>query len=243
MHSLILDIGNTNLKVYFFYKGQIVQQQVFTEDLEVIHFLRSQPDSKKITMCMMATVREVSPKLFDYLNKNFVVKSFNTIKVLPFKMEYKTPGTLGQDRIAAVAGASVLFPGSNVLIIDAGTAITYDFLSDKSVYYGGTISPGIGIRFRALHTFTGKLPFLDIDMNKSKIYGQTTEDAILSGVQNGILYEVRGVIKSYKRKHKDIKVVLTGGYSFFFEKFLKFRIFATPDLTAIGLNKILEINV
>ena len=104
----------------------------------------------------------------------------------------KTPGTLGHDRIAAVSGAAVMFPGTNVLVIDAGTAITYDILENGINYLGGTISPGIKTRFKALHTFTGKLPLLNINEGKQNLFGKTTEEAIVCGVQNGILYEVEG---------------------------------------------------
>ncbi|HOZ29291.1 MAG TPA: type III pantothenate kinase [Bacteroidales bacterium] len=243
MLSLILDIGNTNVKLYFFSNGQIYEKSLFTTDTEVLDFLKINPNSNRISLCMISKVREISDMLLDYLNSKFIVKILDTKLKLPFEMRYKTPETLGQDRIAAVAGASLLYPGANALIIDAGTAITYDFLFEGNVYYGGTISPGVGIRFKALNTFTNKLPLLDIDMNNKEIFGQTTNDAIIIGVQNGVLLEVNGVIKSYQRKYKDLVVIFTGGYSFFFEKLIKNRIFAAPDLTAIGLNKILELNV
>lgn len=243
MFRLIFDIGNTNLKLYIFHNQKILQKEVLTNDVEVISFLDKCELKNKISYCILSKVREVSEELNQYLVDNFSVFFLNSDLVLPYKIKYKTPETLGQDRIAAVAGASVLFPKSNTLIIDAGTAITYDFLFNGTIYYGGTISPGIGIRFRSLNTFTGKLPLMNIDMNKDILFGQSTNDAIIGGVQNGILHEVIGVIDSYQRKYKDIVVILTGGYSFFFEKLLKNRIFAAPDLIAIGLNKILEINV
>ncbi|MDD3859288.1 MAG: type III pantothenate kinase [Bacteroidales bacterium] len=243
MFRLILDIGNTNVKLYIFYNNKIIQKEVITRDAEVIAFLNNCDFKEKISVCIVSKVREVSVDLGQYLSEKFSVVFLNSKLFLPYKMKYITPDTLGQDRIAAVAGASVLFPGSSVLVIDAGTAITYDFLLSGNIYCGGTISPGIGIRFRSLNTFTGKLPLLDIDMDKDLLFGQTTNDAIIGGVQNGVIHEVRGVIESYSKKYKDIVVILTGGYSFFFEKLLKNRIFAAPDLIAIGLNKILEINV
>lgn len=243
MFRLIFDIGNTNLKVYIFHNREIIKKEVFTTDVEAIDFLKKTEFSKNISLCIISKVRELTDKLDEYLNSNYTVISLNSKLKLPYKTEYKTPDSLGQDRIAAVAGASVLFPHKNTLIIDAGTAITYDLLVKENIYFGGTISPGIGIRFLSLNTFTSKLPLLDIDMNKDSIFGQTTNDAIICGVQNGIIHEVKGVIKSYQREYKDLIVIFTGGYSFFFEKSLKNRIFAAPDLTAIGLNKILEINV
>ncbi|HNQ68406.1 MAG TPA: type III pantothenate kinase [Bacteroidales bacterium] len=243
MFRLIFDIGNTNLKLYVFHNQKILRKQVLTSDAEAISFLDNIEFKSKISFCIVSKVREVSEELNQYLLENYSVFFLNSDLILPYKIKYNTPETLGQDRMASVAGASVLFPGANALIIDAGTAITYDFLFNGSIYFGGTISPGIGIRFRSLNTFTGKLPLLNIDMDKELLFGQTTNDAIIIGVQNGILHEVRGVIESYQKKYKDIVVILTGGYSFFFEKLLKNRIFAAPDLIAVGLNKILELNV
>jgi type III pantothenate kinase len=136
-----------------------------------------------------------------------------------------------------------MFPDKNVLVIDAGTAITYDILLKDKKYLGGNISPGILTRFKSLHTFTGKLPLLNINEKVRGLYGDTTESAITLGVQNGIIYEITGTIEAFKEKYDDLMVLFTGGDAFFFEKSLKFCIFVEPNLTAIGLNKILKLNV
>jgi len=160
---------------------------------------------------------------------------------LPINNNYESKSSLGKDRVAAAVGANTIFPNTNVLIIDAGTALTIDFVSESNEYQGGNISPGISMRFKALNTFTSKLPLLDKSDN-FYLTAKNTNDAIISGVQNGIIFEIDGYIEQYKKKYADLKVILTGGDSFFFERKLKNTIFAKPFLTAIGLNRILEYN-
>jgi type III pantothenate kinase len=160
---------------------------------------------------------------------------------LPIINNYKSKVSLGKDRIAAAVGANTIFPNSNVLVIDAGTALTFDFVSDNNEYMGGNISPGMQMRFKALKTFTSKLPLLD-KSEEFYLTANNTNDAIISGVQSGIIFEMDSYINEYKKKYNDLKVILTGGDSFFFEYKLKNRIFAKPFLTAVGLNRILEYN-
>lgn len=161
---------------------------------------------------------------------------------LPFKSEYATPETLGADRIAAVAGASKLFPGENVLAIDLGTCITYDFITMQNIYKGGAISPGINMRFKAMKHFTARLPKLPVPDNLPDITGDSTRSCMESGVLNGVSFEIEGMVAAYK-KFGEIKIILTGGDAFIFEKKFKEYIFAAPDLVLIGLNVILQHNV
>ncbi|MBT6766833.1 MAG: type III pantothenate kinase, partial [Prolixibacteraceae bacterium] len=154
---------------------------------------------------------------------------------------YDSKETLGKDRIAAAVGAFDLYPDSNVLIIDAGTAITYDIINEKNQYLGGNISPGLEMRFKALHHFTGKLPL--VKQNKfDKLYGNTTENAILAGVQNGLVFEVDKAIDTFKEFYNNLKVIITGGNAEFFDKKLKNSFFVHFNLIAMGLNRILEYN-
>jgi len=243
MFSLIVDAGNTQIKLFLFRNNEITYKMIFVTDEDALTFLVQQGFSEKISACIVAKVRDISKPLTDYLSVKFNAKYFSVEMHLPVKITYNTPLSLGQDRIAAVSGASVLFPEQNVLVIDSGTAITFDILQKDSIYLGGTISPGLLTRFKSLHTFTGKLPLLDINKDKQDLFGKTTDDAIICGVQNGILHEVTGVIADFERKFEGLTVVFTGGDSFFFDKLLKNRIFVEPNLTAIGLNKILELNV
>ena len=166
---------------------------------------------------------------------------FDETVSVPVWIEYKTVKTLGKDRVAAVVGADYLQPGQNVLIIDAGTAITYELLEAPGIYKGGNISPGLTTRFRALNRFTKQLPFVQEQVDVPFI-ATDTESAIQAGVVNGIVFEMDGYIDTLKAKYGDIFVYLTGGHTFYFEKRLKNHIFAEPNLVLVGLNRILEYN-
>ncbi len=161
---------------------------------------------------------------------------------LPIQIGYETPHTLGKDRIAAVVGAQCLRPKRDVLVIDAGTAITYELLEASGLYVGGNISPGMTTRFRALHHFTQKLPLVS-EPEEVPWVGVSTVSAIQAGVVNGIVLEMDGYITQLRQKYPDLLVFLTGGHSFYFERRLKNRIFADINLVLIGLNRILEYNV
>ena len=161
---------------------------------------------------------------------------------LPVKNMYATPATLGNDRLANAVGAFVTFPNHPVLVIDAGTCIKYDFIDDKGRYHGGSISPGLNMRFKALHHYTGSLPLLKQE-KKIMLTGTNTKEAMVSGVQAGALAEVNGFIDQYAAKHKSIKFILTGGDHRFFAGNLKKHIFVSPNLTLLGLNEILDHNI
>jgi type III pantothenate kinase len=167
---------------------------------------------------------------------------FNHNTILPINNSYQTPGTLGKDRIAAVVGASSLFPGEDLLIIDAGTCITFDFINAQKEYFGGAISPGINLRFNCLHNFTGNLPLVH-PVAETKLIGDSTESSLLSGVINGIREEVDGIINRYKLSFPKLKVVFTGGDIKYFDKYLKNNIFAVENLVLLGLKDILHYNV
>lgn len=243
MLSLIIDAGNTFIKVKSFCKNKITATGQFLTESEAKKFIISVKNELKIKTCIVSTVIDLDSNFIFFIKENFRTVFFSAELNLPIKLEYKTPSTLGKDRIAAVCGAYVLFPKYNSLIIDAGTAITYDLLEGGLIHVGGNISLGLQTRFKALNTFTGKLPLLEIKEKKQKLLGQTTEEAIRCGVQNGMIYEIDGCIDAFKSQYSDLKIIFTGGDCFFFEKLLKNRIFAEPNLTAIGLNKILELNV
>ncbi len=160
---------------------------------------------------------------------------------LPIENLYQTPETLGKDRLAAAIGANELFPDQNLLVIDAGTAITYDLVSEKNQYIGGNISPGLEMRFKALHQFTGKLPLVAY-RDDFEMIGRNTTDAIRAGVQNGLLYEMAQNIDFFNRNYQNLHIIMTGGDSNFFDKKLNYSIFVHFNLTLIGLNRILEHN-
>ena len=167
---------------------------------------------------------------------------FSSERPMPIKNLYVSTTTLGSDRLAASIGAYSLYPQKNVLVIDAGTCLKFNFTSGNGEYLGGAISPGLQMRFKALQQFTDKLPLVPFDENFNKLIGETTQESILSGVINGILQEVEGTINEYKKLYPDLTIVITGGDTDFFAKHLKNRIFTHPDLVLIGLNEILIFN-
>ena len=160
---------------------------------------------------------------------------------IPITNLYKTPQTLGVDRLAAVIAANYLKPKCHLLVIDAGTCVTYDFIDSKGHYHGGNISPGMRMRLKALSSFTDKLPKVS-PKGELLPLGQTTETAIRAGVLHGIEYEMSGYIKVFRKKYPDLLVFLTGGDKFSFDENLKSLIFADRFLVLKGLNRILEYN-
>ena len=165
----------------------------------------------------------------------------STSTPIPIENLYLTKDTLGVDRLANAVAANSIFPQRNVLVVDCGTCVKYDFVNHKNQYLGGSISPGLQMRFKALNQFTGKLPLLKPEAHPSLI-GDSTETAITSGVINGLVAEIKGVIKSYTSIYENLTVILTGGDASFFDKELKSNIFVEPNLTLIGLNEILRYN-
>lgn len=238
MKKLIVDVGNSYTKIYVFEKENIIYAERIENNLVDFNNVLEQ---FTIDYSLISNVS--NDFITDTLKSGFKnVVEFSYKLKLPIKINYKTPETLGKDRIAGAIGASHLFKGENIMVIDAGTAITYDFINRKGEFLGGNISPGLKIRFKALHTFTEKLPLLKPNNNFEPI-ANSTDEAIISGVQQGIIFELDSYINHFKGEFEDLKIILTGGDSFFFEKKIKNNIFAEPNLIAYGLNRTLELNV
>jgi len=236
--KLIIDIGNTAVKVALFEAKELQKNAVF--DKAVLKDMLKFVDNHDISGTIISSVKDRNAeleKIINYFQALFL--DYNTI--LPIQIDYKTPNTLGSDRIAAIVGASVLFPNKDVLVLDAGTCLTIDFIGKEKVYKGGRISPGIGMRYKALHQFTNQLPLCSIS-TESLLIGENTHSSIISGVEQGILSEVREIINIYKKENKEIIICVTGRDCFFFENEFKNSIFADPFLLMKGLNKILDYN-
>lgn len=243
MYNLIIDAGNTIIKIRVLAKEELVFSTNCNDWDSSLNQIKLLQNRFKISACILSNVRENDVFFENYLTKNLKTIFFSHSLKLPITINYKSIDSLGKDRLAAVCGASELFPNKNSLIIDAGTAITYDILREGKFYDGGNISPGIKMRFKALHSFTKKLPLIELDINDNNFFGQNTEQAIRYGVQNGILSEIKVFIEEFKTKYSKPNIIFTGGDSFFFEKLFNFPIFAETNLTIIGLNKILKLNV
>jgi type III pantothenate kinase len=240
--NLIIDIGNTSAKLAVFLDYNIRElfrlKSLTVKDLKNIKI--KFPD---LQYSILSTVKDIDKDIIPFLSENFDYFLYlDEYTSLPIENLYKTKKTLGKDRIAAAVGANNIFPDTNVLVIDAGSALTLDFVTSDNRFIGGNISPGLNMRYKALHHFTENLPLLS-ENNTFDYIGNSTESAIISGVQQGIIFEIDGYINYLKLKYPDLKVILTGGDSNFFEKKLKNTIFVNSNLTLIGLNRILEYNV
>ena len=238
--KLVIDIGNSKVKAGVFDKKQLIE--IFIAPVIAIDFIKEiNYKYKEIHSVILSTVKEVSDEVINYLKNNFHLIEFDSETKIPIKNYYKTPGTLGKDRLAGVIAANSIYPGENVLVIDAGTCVTFDLINSRGEYYGGSISPGLTMRFNALHTFTDKLPLIHLT-NFNELTGTDTKESILAGVINGILAEAEGIIKKYSSVYCPLKIIICGGDAQFFAVRLNYSIFAVAELVLIGLNEILDYN-
>ncbi|WEK19617.1 MAG: type III pantothenate kinase [Candidatus Pedobacter colombiensis] len=242
MHNLVIDIGNTNSKLAVFDEKTLVNYQVLKQIVpaELINVIKQYH-------IVNSSISSVSADLLDVIhvlesNTNYI--PFSTSINTGIKNNYQTLSTLGLDRWAKVIAANSCYPGQNCLMIDSGTCITYDLLNSKSEYFGGSISPGIDMRFKALHHFTGRLPLVKWDQEADIPKGIDTNSAIKNGVLQGVINEVEGFISSYNKENKGLTVLLTGGNAAFLLEQLKNSIFAPqiihdPYLVLKGLNEVI----
>jgi type III pantothenate kinase len=239
--NLIVDIGNTRIKLSITREGEILAGEQ-TDDNGIqalLGLLDKYPETRN---AIISSVRSDIGKFIEQVNGRVKrVIELNAATPVPIQVDYRTPETLGMDRIAAAVGAISLNPGEDLLVIDAGTAITMDLISRKGIFLGGKISPGIRMRFGALHSFTDKLPL--VDYNTAWTFpGKETREAIAAGVMEGVLYELDGTIGSLRSQYPQLLVIITGGDADFFAKNLKSPIFVNFNLNTIGLDRILEYN-
>ena len=238
--NLVIDIGNSVAKLAVFDSNEMVEiRHCSNQTLDQLQDLCNRYAIKKGILSSVITLNEECRKKLDELDIPIIELNYRT--PVPIKNLYQTPQTLGMDRLAAVVGANALQPGRPLLVIDAGTCITYDFIDEEGQYQGGNISPGKRMRFKALNTFTDKLPEISPE-GETPAYGQTTATAIRSGVIHGIEFEIKGYISHLMKNYPELLVFLTGGDEFSFETNLKNTIFADGLLVLKGLNRILTYN-
>ena len=238
--NLIIDIGNTVAKIAVFKDKDIVE--ILYDSNQTLECLSDICAKYAVEKAIVATVIDLNERVLAQL-KSLPVSLLwlNEKTLLPVENLYETPETLGYDRMAAVVSAHEQFPDRNILVIDAGTCITYEFIDSEGQYHGGNISPGLQMRFKALHQFTGRLPLVD-PQGRSLDLGKDTETAIRAGVKKGIEYEISGYITAMKHKYPELLVFLTGGDDFSFDTNVKSVIFADRFLVLKGLNRILNYN-
>ena len=237
--NLVVDIGNSSTKVALFSGKEKIK--VIRSGNESYGDLKNNLSAYKIEKAIISSVREIPEDIKDLISAGIpFVHIVSHQTKLPFKNLYETPESLGTDRIAAAAGAFSIFPAANMLVIDAGTAVTYEFLS-ANAYKGGNISPGLSMRFEALHRFTGKLPLVT-PSEKYSFPALNTTDAIAAGVITGMIYEINEYIRTFEKNHTDAMIIITGGDGEFFKDKLYKQLIYMPDLVMEGLNFILEYN-
>ncbi|WP_248723974.1 type III pantothenate kinase [Seonamhaeicola sp. ML3] len=239
--KLIIDVGNTRVKLAV-YNGSHLEERLTTSQDNLFEQICMLVERyKSITGAIMSSVGGFDDKVISKITELVNLMILNSKTKLPFENKYKTPSTLGVDRIALVSASVNQFPNDDVLIIDAGTCVTYDFINSSNEYIGGAISPGLSTRYRSLNNLTANLPLLDLKLPEN-ITGNSTNESIHSGVVNGLVKEIDGVITEYKIKYPHLTVILTGGDANFLSKQLKSSIFANSNFLLEGLNFLLQFN-
>ena len=233
--NIAIDYGNSSAKVGLFSGRELVEHRIFSEAAALKAFLQNFSGEYLIISSVSMDAEEVSSWARN-IDTRFIL---NPSLPLPIANRYATPETLGVDRIAGVCGAQSVFPDSPCLVIDCGTCITFDILDATGSFLGGAISPGLRMRFRAVHTFTKQLPLIEPANGEVPLIGDSTASCISSGVVHGVVAEIDGIVAQYQARFPDLKVILTGGDARFFENRLKASIFAVPELVLSGLNSIL----
>ena len=239
---LAIDIGNTRIKGAVFEDSTLLETFVFLKK-ELQKSIQNILETRKnITHLVVASVSDVEKQSFVSFENAVIIHFLSHNDTFPFVNCYETPKTLGIDRIVLAAGATLRFPEQNRLVIDAGTCITYDFIDENNNYLGGAISPGLKLRYEALHHFTARLPLLSIK-SPTHLIGNSTAESIHSGVVNGLVFEIDGVINQYKAQFSNFIIILTGGDTEFLAKRLKNTIFANSNFLLESLNQTFQYKI
>lgn len=237
--NLVIDIGNTQAKLAVFANNQLLFQEVF--DVNSLKAVQKVLKNHSIQQAMICNVSMDQPALIEFLKAHVSVYQLAWDTKVPFQNEYQTPQKLGVDRMALISGAVTQYPAQAVLVIDAGSCITYDYKTANEVYKGGAISPGIQMRYAALAQHTQNLPHLKKQAPETD-FGSTTDASIHLGVVQGVCHEISGFVNHYRKQSQNLTVILTGGDADFLSKTIKNGIFAHSNLLLTGLHTILELN-
>lgn len=236
--NLALDIGNTRTKIGLFEGNTLLEQAIWTD--WTLGQLQAFGNRHGVKRVIVSSVAEKDEALMAMLEREYHTMELTHRTALPFENRYRTPETLGKDRLAGVAGALRLYPGKNCLVVDCGTCIKYDVLTSDGVYHGGNIAPGAWMRIQAMHHFTARLPEVEMRM-PGDITGFSTETALQNGALRGAALEIEGFVQLFATHYGALKPILTGGDAAFFKPLLNLKDQVTePDLTLIGLNHILQ---
>lgn len=239
---LAIDIGNTRIKYAVFENNTIVESHFFLKENFKFTVENILNKYQNISNLIVASVGSIEREAFLQFESRLKLHFITHEEKFPFVNLYETPSTLGIDRIVLASGATIMFPNQNRLVIDAGTCVTYDFIDSDNNYLGGAISPGIRLRYSALHNYTAKLPLLTKKEPKSFI-GNSTDESIHSGVIEGLTREIDGFINQYNSNYKNFIIILTGGDTDFLAKRLKNTIFANSNFLLESLNTIYQYKI
>ena len=239
--NLIIDLGNTRIKYFVFNNNNEIDSTNLNLDDWEIELNKLLDKYPSISRCIISDVNgSITREIENFLSPLPYIYCSSELK-LPFESRYKPFNQLGSDRIALITSSVIEYPKENILIIDLGTCITYDILTNNAIHLGGSISPGYLMRYKALNKFSGKLPLLEPQM-VFNVIGENTEQAIHSGVTNGVISEIKETVNYYKKEYKFLKIILSGGDAQKLSKTLKNTIFANENFLAKGLNFILSNN-
>ena len=240
MNLLSIDIGNTHSKAAVYAVGK---ELVFSSGGGLtLELLEEWKVRYGIRHAVVSAVADDERLPLERLARLFDLHRPDASTPLPFRIAYRTPHTLGTDRLACMAGAHALYPGRNVLVLQCGTCLTADLLTAEGVYEGGGIAPGMYMRFKALHSYTSRLPMVAPDRDVP-LFGRTTETAIQAGVLQGFLSECEGLIRKYNTEYENLTVILTGGDADMVQDKIKMTTFALPNLVLYGLMTILRYGI
>lgn len=234
--NLVLDFGNTRIKAGIFEGKELRHSAIFQN---VQDLMQASLIKEKYQTCILASVTREHKKAHNYLAERCQTLLFGPETSIPILNRYKSPSSLGSDRLLASLGAFTFFPDRPVLTIDAGTCIKYNFVNGQNEFLGGAISPGISMRLRAMHQFTNALPLIEVKAYYTQLIGDTTETSLLSGAILGAASETDAMIERYKANFPELQVVLTGGDCGHLSGLLKNTFFAQQNLVLIGLNTVL----
>lgn len=250
--NLVIDIGNTLIKAAIFCGEELMEMWTGTlvDEPAIRHLVEEhRPEAAIVSSVRALTGQQAGngpalpPELQFMTNLSFPLLVAGTHLKLPVTMRYDTAETLGTDRLAAAIAAAARFPGEHSAVVNTGSCLTIDFVNDKNEYLGGTIAPGLMMRLKAMHHFTGRLPMIDQVPDDVGLIGNTTKNAMLSGAINGMSAEIDGIISQRQKEIGFFNVILSGGDGKIFVKKLKSSIFAVENIVLQGLNLMLKHNV
>jgi type III pantothenate kinase len=239
---LAIDVGNTRIKGAVFEGAILLETFVFLKTELQKNIQNILKKFEKVTHLVVSSVSDVEKQSFSAFESVTNIHFVSHNDSFPFVNCYETPQTVGIDRLVLAAGATFQFPNQNRLVIDAGTCVTYDFIDESNNYLGGAISPGLQLRYGALHDYTAKLPLLKLG-NPEYFVGKSTPESIHSGVVNGLVYEIDGFIAEYKTLYPNFIIILTGGDTDFLAKRLKNTIFANSNFLLESLNQTFQYKI